>query len=315
MTKIDIKSILIERYPFEKILELTLLKGGVSNDNYVFSDGSEKYIARICLFETKNQINSMIPFLKYAEATEYPAPRLVQTNDGHDYLENDGTPIVVTKYLEGDSANNISIEVQHIKSLAKLVARFHKLEYDPPSTAITLDTDYIFNLYDRVEDYKPTDIDKDSLRLIELVDIYYKKFKEAKFTDFVKNLPRGITHGDINLGNVLFDGEEAVSLLDFEEIGVSWQLQDIAIILVTWAFPDGKPNKESIEAFLEEYELIRPLASIERENIVNVTVFIAFRQCVFAKSMMSKGNMNSAKDFSSYWALLYLYENGLSINN
>jgi len=153
------------------------------------------------------------------------------------------------------------------------------------------------------------------LRLIELVDVYYKKFKEAEFTDLVKNLPHGITHGDINLGNVLFDGVKAVSLLDFEELGVSWQLQDIAMILITWTFPKGKPNKNYIETFLKEYELLRPLAEIEKENIVNTMEFIAFRQCVYAKSMMSKGNMESAKDFSSYWALLYLHKNGLTLDN
>ena len=315
MTDIDIQSILLEHYPFEKILELILLKGGVSNENYLFSDGNQKYVARVCLFEPKNQLEAMIPFLKYAEAAEYPAPRLIKARDGSDYIENNSNPIVVTSYQEGDSANNISISTQHLKSLAQLVAKFHKLEYSPPNTPITLDPDYIFGVYDRIKDYKPTNKDGDSLRLIKLVDVYYKKFKETEFTDLVKNLPHGVTHGDINLGNVMFVGEKAVSLLDFEEMGVSWQLQDVAMILVTWAFPDGKPNKEFIEAFLKEYELHRPLAEIEKENIVNATEFIAFRQCVYAKSMMSKGNMDSAKDFSSYWTLSYLFENGLSLNN
>jgi len=138
MTDFDVKSILLEHYSFDKILDFTLLKGGVSNNNYVFSDGNQEYVARVCLFESKNQIDSMIPFLKYAEVTEYPASRLIQTNDGHDYVHSDSTPIIVTKYLEGDSANNISIGTQHLKSLAQLVARFHELEYSPPNIPITL---------------------------------------------------------------------------------------------------------------------------------------------------------------------------------
>lgn len=315
MTELDVRSILLKHYPFEKISELSLLKGGLSNDNYIFSDGRKKYVARICLFEPENQINSLIPFLKYAKKIAYSAPRLIQTIDGHDYVHNDDTSIVVTSYLEGVSANNFSIETRHLKSLAQLVANFHDLEHSPQNTPITLNPDYIFNLYDRLKDYRPTDKDIESLRLLELVDAYYKKFKEKKFTEFTKSLPHGITHGDINLGNVLFNGNKAVSFLDFEELGESWQLQDIAMILVTWTFPDGKLNRELIETFLKEYELYRPLAKIEKENIVNATEFIAFRQCVYAKSMMSKGDMESAKDFSSYWTLLYLYENGLSLDN
>ena len=314
MTDLDVKSILLEHYSFNKILELTLLKGGVSNDNYMFSDGNQKYVARVCLFESKNQIDSMIPFLKYAEAAEYSAPRLIQARDGSDYIENNSNPIVVTSYQEGDSANNISIGTQHLKSLARLVAKFHKLEYSPPNTPITLDPDYIFGVYDRIKDYKPTNKDGDSLRLIELVDVYYKKFKETEFTDLVKNLPHGITHGDINLGNVMFVGDNAVSLLDFEEMGISWQLQDVAMILVTWAFPDGKPNKEFIEAFLNEYEIYSHLAEIEKENIINATEFIAFRQCVYAKRMLFKGTMKSVENFSSYWTLLYLNEYGLVLD-
>lgn len=315
MTDLDVKSILLEHYSFKKILQLTLLKGGVSNDNYVFSDGSQKYVSRVCLFESKNQINSMIPFLKHAETTNYPAPRLIQTRDGRDYVRSNDNPIVVTEYLEGDSANNISIGIQHLKSLAQLVARFHKVEWNPPNTPITLDPDYIFDVYNKVNDYSPVDKDEHSLRLIELVDEYYKKFKEDKFTDFVKKLPQGITHGDIIPGNVLFNGDKAVSLLDFEELGTSWQLQDVAMILITWAYPGGKPNNKYIKAFLKEYEIHRPLAEIEKENIVNAMEFIAFRQCVYAKSMMSKGYMESANDFSSYWSLLHLHENGLSLDS
>ena len=315
MSDLDIKSILLKHYPFEKILKLTLLKGGVSNDNYLFSDGSQKYVARVCLFEPENQVDSVIPFLKYAETNEYPAPRLVLTIDGHEYVQNKDNPIVVTKYLEGNSANNISILSQHLKSLAQLIAKFHELEYSPKNIPITLDSEYIFNLYNRVKDYTPIDKDADSLRMIELVDFYYTKFQEAKFTELAENLPKGITHGDINLGNVLFDGDKAMYLLDYEELGVSWQLQDIAMIIVTWAFPGGEPNKEFIEVFLKEYNLQRSLTEIEKENILYAVEFIAFRQCVYAKSMLSKGNMESVKEFSSYRTLLYLYENGLSLDN
>lgn len=314
MTELDVKSTLLAHYPFNKILELTLLKGGVSNKNYLFSDGAQKYVARVCLFEPKNQLEAMIPFLKYAESAEYSAPRLIQARDGSDYVENNNNPIVVTSYQEGDSANNISIGTQHLKSLARLVAKFHKLEYSPPNAPITLDPDFIFDVYEQVNKYNPMINDKDSLRLIELVDVYYKKFKETEFTDLVKNLPHGITHGDINLGNVMFVGDNAVSLLDFEEMGTSWQLQDIAMVLVTWAFPGGQPNKDYIGAFLKEYELHRPLAEIEKENIVKTTEFIAFRQCVYAKRMLFRGSMKSVENFSSYWALLYLNEYGLFID-
>jgi Ser/Thr protein kinase RdoA (MazF antagonist) len=266
------------------------------------------------LFEPKNQLEAMIPFLNYAEKINYPTARIVQATDGRDYVHSNGNPIVVSSYIKGDSANNIPVGTEHLVSLAKLVAQFHRMEYSPPNTPITLNPEYIFNLNDRVKDYKPTDKDTNSLKLIELVDFYYKKFKESKFTEFVKNLPQGITHGDINLGNVLLKGDKAISLLDFEELGVSWQLQDIAMILVTWTFPNGKPNREFIETFLKEYELYRPLAKIEKENIVSAMEFIAFRQCVYAKSMMSKGNMESVKDFSSYWTLLYLNQHGLVLN-
>jgi Ser/Thr protein kinase RdoA (MazF antagonist) len=315
MTVDEISLILKEHYPFEEISSIELLKGGVSNDNYKFFNRNQQYVARVCLFEPENQINSLVPFLKYASKVAYAAPNLIQTNDGRDYVQSNSTSVVVTSYLEGDSANNFPIGTQHLKSLAQLVANFHNLDYEPQNTPITLDPDYIFNVYNRIKDYKPADKDDDSLHLIELVDVYYKKFKQEKFSEFVKILPQGITHGDINPGNVLFNGDEALSLLDFEELGTSWQLQDIAMILGTWTFPDGRPNKEYIRTFLSEYEVFKPLAEIEKENIVNATEFIAFRQCVYAKSMMSKGKLESAKNFSSYRTLLYLNESTLSLES
>lgn len=314
MTDLDIQSILLKNYPFNQISEIALIKAGVSNKNYSFSDGNQKYVLRVCLFEPKNQLEAMIPFLKFAEKTDYPAARIIQTTDGCDYVYSNGNPIVVTSFLKGDSAKNITISIEHIKSLAQLVAIFHKLKYNPINTPITLDPDYIFDVYNKIKDYNPIDKDEDSLQLIQLVDHYYRNFNDNKFTEFAEKLPKGITHGDINLGNVLIDGDKAVSLLDFEELGNSWQLQDIAMILVTWTFPKGEPNYESIEAFLKEYNLHRPMSEIEKKNIVYAVEFIAFRQCVYAKSMMYKGSMESAKEFSSYWTLLYLYENGLKLD-
>ncbi len=313
MSDSEIKSILNTYYPFNNVSHLQLLKEGVSNNNYVFNDGNQKYVARVCLFEPENQLNAMVPFLKYAENTGYPAARIIKSTDGSDYIKSFENPIIVTSYLEGDTANRIAVKSQHLASLAQLVAQFHNLSWKPTNTPVTLNPDYIFDVYDKIKDYRPTDKDADSLKLIELVDLYYKRFKEANFTKLSKSLPQGITHGDINVGNVLLEGDKAVSLLDFEELGVSWQLQDIAMILVTWAFPNGQPNKEFIGTFLKEYELIKPLSKIERDNIVYATEFIAFRQCVYAKSMMSKGNMESVKDFSSYWTLLYLHENKLEL--
>jgi Ser/Thr protein kinase RdoA (MazF antagonist) len=313
MSDSEIKSILETYYPFNNVSHLQILKEGVSNKNYVFSDGKQKYVARVCLFEPENQLKAMVPFLKYAENTGYPAARIIKTTNGSDYIKSYENPIIVTSYLQGDTANHIAIKTQHLASLAQLVANFHNLDWKPTNTPITLNPDYIFDVYDRIKDYRPTDKDADSIRLIELVDLYYKKFKETNFTELAKSLPQGITHGDINLGNVLLEGNKAISLLDFEEMGVSWQLQDIAMILVTWSFPNGEPNREFINTFLKEYELYRPLAKIEKENIVNATEFIAFRQCVYAKSMMSKGRMESAKDFSSYWTLLYLHEHKIEL--
>ncbi len=314
MTDLDVQSILLEHYPFNKILELTLIKSGVSNENYIFSDGNQKYIARVCLFEPENQLEAMIPFLKYAEITGYPAARIIQATDSRDYVYGNGNPIVVTSCLEGDSANNISIGTEHLKSLAQLVAQFHNMEYSPSNTPVTLDPDFIFDVYRQVVDYKPIDNNKDSLRLIELVDKYYKKFEHEKFTDFVKKLPQGITHGDINPGNVLINEDKAVSLLDFEELGVSWQLQDVAMILITWTYPEGRPNNKFIETFLKEYQLHRSLTKIEKENIVNAMKFIAFRQCVYAKRMLFKGTMKSVENFSSYWTLLHLNEHDLDLD-
>lgn len=312
MEATTIRAVLEAHYSFKKVSTPTRISAGVSNENYVFNDGAEKYIARVCIFEPENQLQAMIPFLKHAEEVGYPAPRVIQTADGDDFVRHEGQPLVVTSFLDGSTIDPKILTAEHVRSLAYLLARFHSLDWQPPNTPITLDPDYIFGVYNAAKDYSP-DGNENITRLIDLVDIYYRKFKEEDFTNLSKQLPQGITHGDVIPGNVLFSGIKAVSLLDFEELGTSWQLQDIAMTLNTWMHQNGAFRSGYIQLFLDAYSSVRPITDFENDNLERAMKFIAFRQCAYAKQMLLHGRIHTVDNFSSYWTLRHLHEHGLQI--
>ena len=74
----------------------------------------------------------------------------------------------------------------------------------------------------------------------------------------------GLIHADMRLANLLVDGERVV-LIDFDDCGFGWFVYDLAAAL---SFIEMRPDLDAlIDAWLEGYEAVRPLANVHREMI------------------------------------------------
>jgi homoserine kinase type II len=51
--------------------------------------------------------------------------------------------------------------------------------------------------------------------------------------------PRGVIHGDLFRDNVLFDGEDLVALLDFEQASTGSLVYDVAVCVNAWCYGDA----------------------------------------------------------------------------
>ncbi|XRB24563.1 homoserine kinase type II [Pseudoscourfieldia marina] len=80
-------------------------------------------------------------------------------------------------------------------------------------------------------------------------------------------LPQGLLHGDPFLDNVLFDEKtkKIVAWVDWEDACIGYKLWDVACGLIGCCYDTGKKeiNKQSVDAFLRGYQIVRPLTRDE----------------------------------------------------
>jgi len=147
---------------------------------------------------------------------------------------------------------------QMIRRYARVVARLHLLTDGLP----------------RVGDRPRWDFDLLVTRPIAAIerviarpdDVAYLKAVAARLQPIMAAFPMdvpayGLVHGDLIPSNALVGADGAVALIDFDFYGLGWRAYDLVSYLAElryWQAADG-----TAQAFLDEYQRIRPLAAWE----------------------------------------------------
>jgi len=77
-------------------------------------------------------------------------------------------------------------------------------------------------------------------------------------------IPSGAIHSDIFPDNVMFNGDNVVAIIDWEEASYDKLVIDVAVVILSFCFPDGKSlDRKLAKAFLESYHKERPLTQSE----------------------------------------------------
>jgi homoserine kinase type II len=93
-------------------------------------------------------------------------------------------------------------------------------------------------------------------------------------------LPTGLIHGDLFIDNVLFDGDQLVALLDFEQASWGRLAYDLAVTVMAWAFGGDDFRPEIVAGIFEGYARERPLTEVEAEGFADELRFVACRFAV-----------------------------------
>jgi len=90
-------------------------------------------------------------------------------------------------------------------------------------------------------------------------------------------LPKGIIHGDLFLGNIRFKAEKVAAVLGFEAACRGKFIFDLATVVNTLCYEDGRYSLKKFEALIAGYESLRTLSLAEWDAFPNELRFSAFR--------------------------------------
>ena len=262
----ELKSKLIKRYPLPEPVTCRLFRCGVS-DIYLVIANQVLYYLRIMktgvynLTDYEEEANIMLELNANGVNTAIPA----QCIDGK-YLWSINAPegiryaILFTEAKNNPSGNNIKINF----NLGQAVAKIHAIADEKNFKVSRVPIDFTQLIQKPLDLIKPY-LNPDKYKFICDALENLRKFIEEKLT--TEKPYYGFCHGDIQLGNVFFEGE-IPKFFDFDCMGYGWRSNEVAVHI--WNQSHGNPQfKEGDEykAYIDGYNSIRQLNENEMDCI------------------------------------------------
>lgn len=217
----------------DEIVDISLLKKGMTNRSFIFNCKGKKYIMRIPGEGTEQLIN------RREEATVYNVIRDKNLCDDIVYINPDNG-YKITEFLP-DARNCDAFGAEDVKKCMKRLRDFHEQK---------LSVDHRFDLFGQIDFYeslwegKPSvyrDYTKTKERVLKLRP-YIEKYKYEEV----------LTHIDAVPDNFLFvkgtDGREELRLIDWEYSGMQDPHVDIAMFCVYAMY-----DREHVDALIDAY--------------------------------------------------------------
>ena len=264
----------------EDVVDITVLKKGMTNRSFLFSCKEKKYIMRIPGEGTDKLIN------RRQEADVYNAIREKNICDDIAYI-NPENGYKITEFLEGarvcDSEN-----YDDVKKCMKRLREFHELK---------LEVDHTFDIFAQIEFYESLWND--------IPSIYkdYKKTKEhifslKKYIDKYAE-PKVLTHIDAVPDNFLFvmnNGKEEIRLIDWEYAGMQDPHVDIAMFCI-YSFYNKRQIDRLIKAYFTE----------GCDNKTRIKIYCYIAVCGLLWSNWCEYKRNLGVEFGEYSLRQYRY--------
>lgn len=266
-------------YPIGSIVKITPAVGGLTNDNFfVDTDQGQFFLRRRNLAYPPDSIDFELSLIDHLVADGFPTAPVIRTADGAFRVELNGRYWEMYRRLAGEHFKVENLE--QVRSAARLLARFHKAAADYPVRPSHIkDRDVDLSKAQRVIDQFETEGGRrlgpiGPLVMPRIAD-FFRSQAEVVITCVqpLTDLPKTLIHGDFQPSNVLFQGSEAVALLDFGDTSLFYRAYDVAKAILR--FSTLKPNYRSqmdmaprmdlarARAFLEAYQSELPLSETE----------------------------------------------------
>lgn len=255
---------IVSQYPIGTALKLEEIPGGFGNSNFKLTTTQGEFLLKICDEKDSAELNMQIALLQhlhqYAYSTVYPIATKNQEQLTHETFGS----VMIYPFLQGEQPPSST------NTLAQLGEALAKLHCIPPIDGLPRFAMGISQMIPFFEEVQDTQFATHPF--VELL----KSELESMEPHLNASLPMGLLHGDLFLDNTLFDGDQLVAILDFEEGCYDTLLIDVGMTLIGCCYtPQHQLNLEAAQRFLDAYNALRPLTESEWKHLDNFVHYAA----------------------------------------
>ena len=243
---------------------------GTVNTSYAFVAGGVRHFFR--LYEEQDlegaRAEARLLFHLRAHGAKTPAP--LARRDGELAGLHAGKPFAVFPFVAGDMRCQAAVTARDAGKLGAEVARLHIAARGADLKPSRFGARELGARLDAIRLHAPRE-------LAELVPLLTAHLSRVEAQRARITRPPGIMiHGDLFRDNVLFDGDEIASVLDFESAGEGHPTYDLAVALLAFSFRDAF-DWDVARALVLGYEHVLGLHSVPREALFWDACFGAVR--------------------------------------
>ncbi|HUP98095.1 MAG TPA: homoserine kinase [Usitatibacter sp.] len=245
---------LLEHYTLGELESLEGIAQGVENTNYFLTTTTGEYVLTLFEHIPRADLPFYVGLMDHLSTHDIVCPAPMRRDDGVMLGDLNGKPAVIVTRLPGAPRPRPTVE--DCATVGELLAAIHVagVEYDA-----SLENWRGAQWRERFAQKLAPRLSRAENELIESENRY-----QALHDDTV--LPQGVIHGDLFHDNILWDRQGDPGVIDFYFACDDVLLYDVAIAVNDWCVhADASLDRARTDAFLEGYEVRRPLEELERE--------------------------------------------------
>lgn len=261
-THLDAEAILeiAKSYALGILIEWKPIDAGTINSNYQVTTDRGTFFLRVNEGKSLAQVEYEIALVQHWSARGVPAPMPLESSNGKRYLRYRDHYLSVFPWLPGSHVDSNSIRPAHCFALGRTLAGLHIAGLDADAS-LQVETRYSES---HLRELFASFASSQDPQLAQAIEVAGDEFAFlARQEGERSQLERGLIHADLFPDNVLLDGEELLSLLDFEQACRGALLYDLAVCINAWCFAQ-ELVPERYRALVDGYLSGRNLADIDR---------------------------------------------------
>ena len=247
---------IVAQYPIGTPQELEEIAGGFGNSNFKLTTTDGEFLLKICDEKDSAELNMQIALLQHLNEHAYPTVYPILTKDQKPLTHETFGSVMLYPFLQGEQPHPSP------RTLAQLGKALAKLHCIPPISGLPRFAMGISQMTPFFEEVQGSQFATHPF--VESL----KSQLESMEPHLTAPLPMGLLHGDLFLDNTLFDGDQMVAILDFEEGCYDTLLIDVGMTLIGCCYTSqNQLNLKAAERFLEAYNASRPLTENEWKHL------------------------------------------------
>jgi Ser/Thr protein kinase RdoA (MazF antagonist) len=271
----DFQSIL-SQYDMGLYTHSEAIKQGTVQTNYTIHTTQGKYVFRY--YETRSMPSVLFEsaLITHLTAHNYPCPRQIINKWGTSVSTYHDRPYAIFEFIEGKHMEEPS--AHHWQQVIQKAAELQVLTSDFQSAYTKFRWNYTPDLCRSLAHKEAEGINTKCAR-----DKYSWLVGELTNLDLPNALPKGICHCDFHFSNVLFQDDEFVALLDFDDANYTYLQFDLVGLIEYWAWHHTAEmlDLEKAREVVHMYMKHRKLSPLEQLHLFDVYKLSILFDCVW----------------------------------